>query len=56
MSLGLGAMRLAPGAFWALSLPEWRALVEGRGGTHSAPLRRGEFETLMSLYPDHPHG
>jgi uncharacterized phage protein (TIGR02216 family) len=56
MSLGLGVMRLAPAAFWALSLPEWRALAEGRSGPHPAPLRRGEFEHLMSLYPDQSHG
>ena len=54
MSLGLGAMRLAPAAFWALSLPEWRALAEGSGGARA--LGRGEFENLMSLYPDQSHG
>jgi uncharacterized phage protein (TIGR02216 family) len=46
-------MRLTPAVFWALSLPEWRALLEGRFGNAGAqPLRRGELEQLMQIFPD----
>jgi uncharacterized phage protein (TIGR02216 family) len=46
-------MRLAPATFWALSLTEWRAMVEGRsGGAHTDPLARGELEQLMRDHPD----
>jgi uncharacterized phage protein (TIGR02216 family) len=45
-------LRLAPATFWALSLPEWRALLEGRFGAAAAPLARGELEQLMRIYPD----
>ena len=48
-------MRLSPRDFWALSLPEWRALCEAR--LPQAPaLNRGGFEQLLSLYPDVTHG
>lgn len=49
MALGIGRLRLTPAAFWALSLPEWRALVEP-----AAPraLDRRGFEHLMQRYPD----
>jgi uncharacterized phage protein (TIGR02216 family) len=50
-------MRLPPSVFWAMSLAEWRALVEGRlGGAAAHPLRRTELEQLMQTYPDISHG
>ncbi len=45
-------MRLTPSVFWALSLPEWRALLDGRGGGKAKPLGRGELEQLMRMHPD----
>lgn len=49
-------MRFSPPAFWAMSLPEWRAAIAGyqnaRGPRRAAPLARKDFEALMELYPD----
>lgn len=49
-------MRLEPRAFWAMSLPEWRAAITGyqsaRGIRTTAPLARTEFEALMEAHPD----
>ena len=45
-ALGLG---IAPQAFWALSLAEWRALC----GQDGAPvLGRGGLVALMARFPD----
>ena len=43
-------MRLAPQAFWSLSLAEWRAMVP----RPRAPLARRELDDLMQRYPDLP--
>lgn len=47
-------MRLTPDVFWAMSLVEWRAAVNGyaRRGRIVAPLARVEFEQLMRMFPD----
>jgi uncharacterized phage protein (TIGR02216 family) len=49
-------MRLSPETFWAMSLPEWRAVVAGfaarTGARRTAPLARAEFEQLMQRFPD----
>jgi uncharacterized phage protein (TIGR02216 family) len=45
-------MRLAPDVFWALSLPEWRALLDGRAGAKARPMARTELEHLMRMHPD----
>ncbi|MES2860869.1 MAG: phage tail assembly chaperone [Pseudomonadota bacterium] len=37
-------------AFWRLSLKEWRMLTELAPGV--APMGRGEFERLMTAWPD----
>lgn len=52
MALGLGRLRLAPGDFWALSLCEWRALVEGHFGPAAPAMARAGLEQLMKEYPD----
>jgi len=50
MALGLGRLRLAPRDFWALSLPEWRAML---APFRAAPsLTRGGLDDLMKAYPD----
>ncbi|HEV2651991.1 MAG TPA: phage tail assembly chaperone [Rhizomicrobium sp.] len=50
MSLGLATFHLTPQTFWALSLPEWRALVTPP--PRAMPLARSEFEQLMLQHPD----
>ncbi len=50
MSLGLSTFRLTPSVFWALSLPEWRALITPP--SRGAPLTRDDFEQLMLQHPD----
>ena len=45
-------MRLEPRAFWAMSLVEWRAAVDGRIKRRAMPLARADFETMMKEHPD----
>jgi len=45
-------MRLPPHIFWALSLPEWRALT---ALPQSPSLPRRAFNALMQRFPDEPH-
>ena len=47
---GLGHLRLAPDAFWRLSLPELNALI----GATEAPLfaTRHGLQALMAQFPD----
>ncbi|MBV9571443.1 MAG: phage tail assembly chaperone [Alphaproteobacteria bacterium] len=47
-------MRITPEVFWAMSLGEWRAAVNGfaRRSHRAAPLSRADLEHLMQLYPD----
>ena len=47
-------MRLSPETFWAMSLGEWRAAVNGfaRRSQRAAPLARIEFEHMMQMFPD----
>lgn len=42
------AARIAPAAFWRLSLKEWRAL------TATDALTRAAFDALRARYPDKP--
>ena len=49
-------MGVRPGDFWALSLPEWRALCEARLPPARASLNRDTFDQLMTLHPDKTHG
>jgi uncharacterized phage protein (TIGR02216 family) len=55
MALGLGHLRLPPGAFWAMTLPELAAALRGTGGVHPAPMVRGELDALMARFPDAKH-
>jgi uncharacterized phage protein (TIGR02216 family) len=47
---GLGHLRLPPGVFWQLSLPELTALL----GANDLPetSTRQDLEALMALFPD----
>jgi uncharacterized phage protein (TIGR02216 family) len=45
-------LRLTPDIFWALSLVEWRALLDGRFGRSTPALARNDLQQLMRMYPD----
>jgi uncharacterized phage protein (TIGR02216 family) len=47
---GLGRLRLSPGAFWALSLPELVALIGPQA--QAEPATRERLAALMALFPD----
>lgn len=47
---GLSRLRLAPEAFWALSLPELAALIGAEASPGSAT--RNDLENLMARFPD----
>ncbi|MFT4954344.1 MAG: putative phage protein (TIGR02216 family) [Brevundimonas sp.] len=44
------AMGIPPGAFWRLSLKEWRMLTAVERGP--APMGRGRLDELMARWPD----
>jgi len=54
MALGLGVLRLAPGEFWSMSLPELNAAITGLTGAAlaDAPPTRDDFGALMQRFPD----
>ena len=55
MRLGLGALRLTPDVFWAMTPAELRLALEGAGflnpGT-DLPMDRNRLERLMHAFPD----
>jgi len=53
MAVGLGALRLAPDVFWAMTPVELAAALEGAGLVRrpSAPSRRTVLD-LMARFPD----
>jgi uncharacterized phage protein (TIGR02216 family) len=55
MALGMGCLRLAPDAFWAMSPAELRAALGGLG-SGAEPLGRGGLEALMAAHPDRGGG
>lgn len=55
MRLGLGALRLAPDDFWAMTPAELRLTLEGAGLLHPGaelPMDRHRLERLMQAFPD----
>jgi hypothetical protein len=48
-------MGLRAADFWALSLPEWRALCAARL-PGAAPLNRSGLNQLLAQHPDTRHG
>jgi len=42
--------------FWALSLPEWRALCAARLPPAQGALTRGGLDQLLAEHPDVRHG
>jgi uncharacterized phage protein (TIGR02216 family) len=53
MALGLGALKLSPGTFWALTPREFDAALEGHFGRgRRTALGRGDLDALMAAFPD----
>lgn len=55
MRLGLGRLRLAPDAFWAMTPGELTLALEGAGliaPGGAGPMRRGRMAELMAAFPD----
>ncbi|MCC5980355.1 MAG: phage tail assembly chaperone [Oceanicaulis sp.] len=49
---GVVRLGLSPSEFWALSLPEWLALVRAVSGASAAPISRSDLTALMARFPD----
>ncbi len=56
MRLGLGALRLPPEVFWAMTPAELRLALEGAGLARApgTAMDRGRLADLMAAYPDRP--
>lgn len=55
MALGLGALKLAPAAFWAMTPRELDAALTGHFGRRLCrALDRGGLDLLMRDFPDAP--
>jgi uncharacterized phage protein (TIGR02216 family) len=49
LRLAAGNFRIAPEAFWRLSLKEWQALTDGEA---AVALDRAGLEALLGKHPD----
>lgn len=60
MRLGLGALRLSPDAFWAMTPVELQRALEGAGilayGGGGSWMERATLEKLMARFPDTDRG
>ena len=60
MRLGLGALRLPPEVFWAMTPVEFQRALEGAGilaaGGGAAWMERATLEGLMARFPDKDRG
>ena len=55
MAIGLGRLRLPPAQFWAMTLPELTAALDGLGiKAGPASLARHDLDTLLACFPDTP--
>ena len=52
MEAGLGALRLAPPVFWAMTPRELEAALRGVFGVRLPLMSRSDLAALMALYPD----
>lgn len=52
MALGLGELRLAPAAFWAMTPRELAVALHHHGRSSVAPPTRTQLRALMTRYPD----
>lgn len=58
MAFGLGKLRLSPDQFWAMSLREIDAAIEGYLGNSRTVTNpsRTTINEMMAQYPDHKNG
>jgi uncharacterized phage protein (TIGR02216 family) len=54
MQLGLGFLRLPPGAFWQMTLKELQAALTLADAFAPQPIERSELDRLMQQFPDKP--
>lgn len=52
MRVGLGLLRLSPGAFWAMTPIEFERAIGALAPHRSAPPGRGDLAALMRTFPD----
>ena len=52
MQMGLGALRLSPRDFWAMTPRELEAALSSGEALLPQPFRRTELDRLMQLFPD----
>jgi uncharacterized phage protein (TIGR02216 family) len=52
MRVGLGLLRLSPGAFWAMTPIEFERAIGALAPRPGAP-RRDDLGALMRIFPDH---
>ena len=54
MAMGLGALKLKPADFWALTPREFDAALEGHFGRRrrDGPLSRSDLDDLITAFPD----
>ena len=52
MAFGLGALRLSPHAFWAMTLRELAAVMRAVTPEAEAPIGKARLDALMRRYPD----
>jgi uncharacterized phage protein (TIGR02216 family) len=51
MAFGLGVLKLAPAAFWAMTLREIAAVVSGMAAARDG-IGRGALDEMMRRFPD----
>jgi uncharacterized phage protein (TIGR02216 family) len=54
MRVGLGLLRLSPGAFWAMTPIEFERAIGALAPRGSVPPGRGDLAALMRAFPDDP--
>ena len=52
IGFGLGVLRLAPDAFWAMTPRELSCAIAAVTGVTGGPIERADVEGLMRLFPD----
>jgi uncharacterized phage protein (TIGR02216 family) len=52
MRVGLGLLRLSPGAFWAMTPIEFERAVAALAPYGTVPPGRGDLAALMHAFPD----
>ena len=52
MAVGLGILRLSPGAFWAMTPREFAAAMTAFKPAGGEAIGRGGLDVLMARYPD----